>query len=396
MYYDVKEETGRALHMYMPSHLNPKLKVCLDLPSEQQYRRSLLCTQHWQDTQDQGQPLFTLAWPMGSTKSLSNIFSLTGKDSPYRISFSRNTTGSGSLMEAFRSPRASSLSYGAMTCSQQRAPFCTCAAMAAAHRDNLPQMRRLELLWQLPLHSCTLVQRLWSMQGMLLQQGPLLLHLPWAFLLQLGDHSESLLIQKEPTHLQARHMAVPGGIALRVLCRHACCSAIGASEYDGHWDGAGRHVQSFGSGVDDLVNGLHGKVEGHKLHHWAQACHGCSTANAGESSLQHHHSSLDGWGRPSAQHSQIDGRGAFLGGRQAEQEPHLCDGSVPHTHGAVLLQEASCNLQEGISLFGQQSVDTKAPWRWRIACLSHLVGALILANLHVLASHQHCSLCCTK
>lgn len=60
-----------------------------------------------------------LAFPMGCTKSLSMTASDTGNDSPYRISFSRNTTGSGSLMAAFSKPLASSASYGAMTCSVQ-------------------------------------------------------------------------------------------------------------------------------------------------------------------------------------------------------------------------------------------------------------------------------------
>ena len=219
----MEEETGRALlHMYMPSHLTPKSRVGLNLPGEQHHSRSLLCTQHWQDTEDQGQPLFTLAWPMGSTKSLSNIFSLTGKDSPYRISFSRNTTGSGSLMEAFRSPRASSLSYGAMTCSQQRAPFCTCAAMAAAHRDNLPQMRRLELLWQLPLDPFALVQGLWSMQGILLQQGPLMLHLPGAFPLQLGEpaDSEGANSPSGQAHGCTRRHSIASAVPPRLLQRH--------------------------------------------------------------------------------------------------------------------------------------------------------------------------------
>ena len=158
----VKERAGPALlHMYCPFTSIAFREACLGLPSEQRHRHSLLCTQHMQNTEPGGQLLFTLAWPMGSTKSLSNIFSLTGKDSPYRISFSRNTTGSGSLMEAFRSPRASSLSYGAMTYSQQRAPCCACAAAAAAPPDHLLQMRRAELPWQLPLHLFSLVQRFW-------------------------------------------------------------------------------------------------------------------------------------------------------------------------------------------------------------------------------------------
>ena len=60
----------------------------------------------------------TFALPMGSTKSLPRTSSETGNDSPYRISFSKKTTGSGSLIAAFSSPLESSASYGAMTWTQ--------------------------------------------------------------------------------------------------------------------------------------------------------------------------------------------------------------------------------------------------------------------------------------
>ena len=52
----------------------------------------------------------TFALPMGTVKSLSSTASSTGKGSPYKISFSSTTTGSGSRMAAFSRPRASSLS----------------------------------------------------------------------------------------------------------------------------------------------------------------------------------------------------------------------------------------------------------------------------------------------
>lgn len=74
----------------------------------------------------------------------------------------------------------------------------------------------------------------------------------------------------QKAHLETRDMAVPGSIALGVLCGHSHGCAIGPPEDDGAADGAGRHVESLGRRVDDLVNGLHGKVEGHELHHRAQ------------------------------------------------------------------------------------------------------------------------------
>eukprot|EP01139_Manchomonas_bermudensis_P023627 Amastigsp_a841314_229.p3 type:complete len:124 gc:universal Amastigsp_a841314_229:193-564(+) len=51
-----------------------------------------------------------LALPNGSTKSLLRMSALTGKDMPYRISFSSTQTGPLSRTAALRSPRASSAS----------------------------------------------------------------------------------------------------------------------------------------------------------------------------------------------------------------------------------------------------------------------------------------------
>lgn len=57
----------------------------------------------------------------------------------------------------------------------------------------------------------------------------------------------------------------PRGEALRVLRGHACRRAVGAPEDDGHGLQPGRHVVGLGCGVDDLVDGLHGEIEGHEL-----------------------------------------------------------------------------------------------------------------------------------
>jgi hypothetical protein len=42
-------------------------------------------------------------------------------------------------------------------------------------------------------------------------------------------------------------------------------SAVGTAEDDWAWYISARHVISLSSRVDDLINGLHGEVEGHEL-----------------------------------------------------------------------------------------------------------------------------------
>lgn len=65
--------------------------------------------------------------------------------------------------------------------------------------------------------------------------------------------------------------ALPCSEALRVLRGHACRSSVGSSEDDGHRLKAGGHVVGLGCRVDDLVDGLHGEVEGHELADGPQA-----------------------------------------------------------------------------------------------------------------------------
>lgn len=52
--------------------------------------------------------LSILLFPIGITKSFDKTSSETGNAWPYKISFSRKTTGSGSLMAAFNNPLQSS------------------------------------------------------------------------------------------------------------------------------------------------------------------------------------------------------------------------------------------------------------------------------------------------
>src|SRR5690606_35623161 len=46
-----------------------------------------------------------------------------------------------------------------------------------------------------------------------------------------------------------------------------------------------RHIKCLGSRVDDLVNGLHRKVEGHELDDWLQARHRSTNADTGKAVL---------------------------------------------------------------------------------------------------------------
>lgn len=63
--------------------------------------------------------------------------------------------------------------------------------------------------------------------------------------------------------------AVPCCEALGVLRRHACRCSVGPSEHNGHWLEAGGHIVGLCCGVDNLVDGLHGEVEGHELTDWS-------------------------------------------------------------------------------------------------------------------------------
>ncbi len=57
---------------------------------------------------------------------------------------------------------------------------------------------------------------------------------------------------------------------------------VGASEDDGAVEVASGHVFQFGSGVDDVVDGLHGEVKGHELDNRSESVHGSSDTDASE------------------------------------------------------------------------------------------------------------------
>jgi hypothetical protein len=95
----------------------------------------------------------------------------------------------------------------------------------------------------------------------------------------------SLSAEAAYAHLQARHIAVPRGVALRVLGGNASRSAVRAPENDRARDLPGGHVERLCRGVDYLVDGLHGEVEGHELADGPQAGEGRSHRDPRESGL---------------------------------------------------------------------------------------------------------------
>ena len=85
--------------------------------------------------------------------------------------------------------------------------------------------------------------------------------------------------------LQARDVAVPGGIVLAVLGGDARRGAVRAAEDDRRAHLAAGHVERLGGRVDDLVDRLHGEVEGHELDDRLQAGHRRADADAGKAVL---------------------------------------------------------------------------------------------------------------
>ena len=87
------------------------------------------------------------------------------------------------------------------------------------------------------------------------------------------------------TDLETWYMTVPSSIALRVLGSYTSCSSIGTSEHNGHRNCTSWHVECLGRWIDDLIYGLHGKVEGHEFTDWPKPSHGCTSCYPSKSSL---------------------------------------------------------------------------------------------------------------
>lgn len=61
--------------------------------------------------------------------------------------------------------------------------------------------------------------------------------------------------------------------------------AIGPVEYDGTIYLVAGYVECLGGGVDDMVDGLHGEVEGHELDNWLQIVKGSADTKIGKAML---------------------------------------------------------------------------------------------------------------
>ncbi|KAI6775058.1 hypothetical protein HG530_001816 [Fusarium avenaceum] len=66
-------------------------------------------------------------------------------------------------------------------------------------------------------------------------------------------------------NLETGNAAVPGREILGVLSTDTSSETVGTTEGDVTRLDTTRHVEGLGGGVDDLIDGLHGEVEGHEL-----------------------------------------------------------------------------------------------------------------------------------
>ncbi|MGY4504782.1 hypothetical protein ACVWYH_008739 [Bradyrhizobium sp. GM24.11] len=85
--------------------------------------------------------------------------------------------------------------------------------------------------------------------------------------------------------LEARNVRVPGRVVLAVLGGNARSRAVRTAEHDRAAHLAAGHVERLGGGVDDLVDRLHGEVEGHELDDRLQPGHRGTNADTGKAVL---------------------------------------------------------------------------------------------------------------
>jgi hypothetical protein len=115
--------------------------------------------------------------------------------------------------------------------------------------------------------------------------------------------------------LQTGDRAVPGGVILGVLSSDTRSETVGTTESDVARLDTTRHVVSLSGRVDDLVNGLHGEVEGHEL------ADGVKTSEGG-----------------------TDGQTAETGLSDGRVNDTLLAEAVKQTFGDLVAGEASCQL----------------------------------------------------
>ena len=78
---------------------------------------------------------------------------------------------------------------------------------------------------------------------------------------------------------------VPRGVVLGVLGSNTGGETVGTTEGDVAGLDTTGHVVSLGGGVDDLVNGLHGEVEGHELADGVETSEGGTDGQTAETGL---------------------------------------------------------------------------------------------------------------
>mmetsp|Transcript_69799 Transcript_69799/g.110953 ORF Transcript_69799/g.110953 Transcript_69799/m.110953 type:complete len:202 (-) Transcript_69799:1334-1939(-) len=86
-------------------------------------------------------------------------------------------------------------------------------------------------------------------------------------------------------YFESRALRVPRAEILRMLSAHCLGRPVAASKCDRHVDGAAAHIPQLARTVHDLIDGLHAKVERHKLHDWMQSVECRADAHSGKSHL---------------------------------------------------------------------------------------------------------------
>ena len=155
--------------------------------------------------------------------------------------------------------------------------------------------------------------------------------------------------RKRRDHLEARDLRVPGRIVLAVLGGDAGGGAVRAAEHDRAAHLAAGHVERLGRGVDDLVDRLHGEVEGHELDDRLQAGHRRADADAGKAVLGDRR--IDhALGAEFLQQALRDLVGALIFGDLLAHDEDV--GVAPHLLGHGVAQRFADGLRDHLGAFG--------------------------------------------
>lgn len=78
-------------------------------------------------------------------------------------------------------------------------------------------------------------------------------------------------------------MRVPSTEALWMLSTDTGSGSVWSTKHNRNVNSTGRHIESLGSRVDDMIDGLHWEVEGHELTDWTKTSHGSAGSDSRES-----------------------------------------------------------------------------------------------------------------